>query len=287
MGIFEKSDAARKEKENLKREKQELIRLKKEYAENEKTIARLQKKLDKKEKEHFALQTREIKRRIERAPAPDESLWEVDGSGALRSKEGASLPEEVTIPQKVAGRPVTAAGSVCGTGVRRVAVPEGVRELKAFCFAECAALEEVVLPPSLRVIGENAFWSCASLRTILLPEGLEEIRMGAFARCAGLEKISFPPSLRTIGINAFLLCENLREVRFSRGLKVIGELAFSECGAIEEVWLPDSLEMIGYGAFSCLLVSCGPRRFVFPRSWKGREEEIEDIVSLYSTVEFL
>ena len=287
MGIFEKSDAARKEKENLKREKQELIRLKKEYAENEKTIARLQKKLDKKEKEHFALQTREIKRRIERAPAPDESLWEVDGSGALRSKEGASLPEEVTIPQKVAGRPVTAAGSVCGTGVRRVAVPEGVRELKAFCFAECAALEEVVLPPSLRVIGENAFWSCASLRTILLPEGLEEIRMGAFARCAGLEKISFPPSLRTIGINAFLLCENLREVRFSRGLKVIGELAFSECGAIEEVWLPDSLEMIGYGAFSCLLVGCGPRRFVFPRSWKGREEEIEDIVSLYSTVEFL
>ena len=88
MGIFEKSDAARKEKENLKREKQELIRLKKEYAENEKTIARLQKKLDKKEKEHFALQTKEIKRRIERAPAPDESLWEVDGSGALRSLFG-------------------------------------------------------------------------------------------------------------------------------------------------------------------------------------------------------
>lgn len=287
MGIFEKSDAAREEKEKAEREKQELIRLKKEHAENEKTIARLQKKLDKKEKEHFALQTREIKRRIERAPAPDESLWEVDGSGALRNKEGASLPEEVTIPQKVAGRPVTAVGSVCGTGVRRVAVPEGVRELKAFCFAECAALEEVVLPPFLRVIGENAFWSCASLRTILLPEGLEEIRMGAFARCAGLEKISFPPSLRTIGINAFLLCENLREVRFSRGLKVIGELAFSECGAIEEVWLPDSLEMIGYGAFSCLLVGCGPRRFVFPRSWKGREEQIEDIVSLYSTVEFL
>ena len=287
MGIFEKSDAARKEKENLKREKQELIRLKKEYAENEKTIARLQKKLDKKEKEHFALQTREIKRRIERAPAPDESLWEFDWRGALRSKEGASLPEEVAIPQKVAGRPVTAVGSVCGTGVRRVVVPEGVRELKGICFAGCKALEEVVLPPSLRVIEEDAFWSCASLRTILLPEGLEEIKRGAFARCAGLEKISFPPSLRTIGINAFLLCENLREVRFSRGLKVIGELAFSECGAIEEVLLPDSLEMIGYGAFSCLLVGCGPRRFVFPRSWKGREEEIEDIVSLYSTVEFL
>ena len=140
------------------------------------------------------------------APAADETLWELDGSGALCLKKGAAAPEVLTVPQTFAGQPVTRLGfnalRESGT-VRRIFIPEGVQELGNYCFDHCTKLEEVKLPSTLRVIGKCAFWRNSSLRSISLPEGLEAIEEKTFEDCENLKEIELPDSLMHLGKSAF------------------------------------------------------------------------------------
>lgn len=140
------------------------------------------------------------------ASAADETLWELDGSGALCLKKGAAAPEVLTVPQTFAGQPVTRLGfnalRESGT-VRRIFIPEGVQELGNYCFDHCTKLEEVKLPSTLRVIGKCAFWRNPSLRSISLPEGLEAIEEKTFEDCETLKEIELPDSLMHLGKSAF------------------------------------------------------------------------------------
>ncbi|MBR3366951.1 MAG: leucine-rich repeat protein [Lachnospiraceae bacterium] len=86
-----------------------------------------------------------------------------------------------------------------------VHVPEGIRTIGPEAF-QGTGVERVVLPTSLRVIRENAFASCASLREVQLPPLLEEIRAGAFKNCVSLRTMELPQSLREIDKTAFDGC---------------------------------------------------------------------------------
>ena len=81
-------------------------------------------------------------------------------------------------------------------------LPEGLTTLgkNALSFLD---VEELILPESLRQIGEGAFRSCRDLKRITLPSGLTEIPDYAFADCSALEEITLPASIRKIGENVF------------------------------------------------------------------------------------
>ena len=64
---------------------------------------------------------------------------------------------------------------------------------------------------TLKVIGEEAFAGCSSLRNISLPDGLVAIRSYAFSG-SGLEEIALPGTVREVGQDAFRECDNLRAV---------------------------------------------------------------------------
>lgn len=150
-------------------------------------------------------------------PAADETLWELDGSGALCLKKGATAPEILTVPQAFAGQPVTELGfnalRESGT-VRRIFIPEGVRELGNYCFDHCTKLEEVKLPSTLRVIGKCAFSRNPSLCSISLPKGLDVLGDDAFWDCGNLKEIALPDSLRILGKSSFAGCWRLRRAVF-------------------------------------------------------------------------
>lgn len=65
------------------------------------------------------------------------------------------------------------------------------------CFGDCRRLTEVVLPDSMKDIGDQAFLNCRSLRSIVLPPGLRYIWPYAFRGCSRLNRIeaksSMPP----------------------------------------------------------------------------------------------
>lgn len=61
--------------------------------------------------------------------------------------------------------------------------PEGFEKLDGSVFANCTNLTgKVVLPSTIKEIGEAAFWR-AKISSINLPEGLEKIGEGAFEDC--------------------------------------------------------------------------------------------------------
>ena len=60
---------------------------------------------------------------------------------------------------------------------------EGLEEIEGGAFAKCESLERIVIPSTVRRIGEGAFFRCTGLLEVVLSEGLEEIEYYAFAKC--------------------------------------------------------------------------------------------------------
>ena len=75
-------------------------------------------------------------------------------------------------------------------------------------------MEEIVLPDSVKVVGQEAFRDCTSLRMAKLGEGLEEIHSGAFVNTA-LESLTLPRSIKYVdqerfpGVRPFSGCTRL------------------------------------------------------------------------------
>lgn len=70
-----------------------------------------------------------------------------------------------------------------------------------YSFNNCKLLKTVVLPNTIKIIGERAFEDCVWLRTINLPSGLKKIGCAAFRGCESLNlsSITLPSSLTSLG----------------------------------------------------------------------------------------
>ncbi len=105
---------------------------------------------------------------------------------------------------------------------------EGSR-LEEFGIAARSTINSISLPPSVKRLTEEAFYSCGSLRSIELPESLEYIGESAFNFCSDLRRVAIPEKVDTIERNAFAGCSKLYEISIpeNTSLRYIGEWAFS------------------------------------------------------------
>ena len=122
-------------------------------------------------------------------------------------------------------------------------------------FREMSKLREVVLPNTLKTIGNYAFYNCPRLATINL-DSVEVIGKYAFAQCYNLTDLVLP-NVITVGDYAF--CEE--EYHFESGatdglhsismpiVQTIGREAFRGCARLAYVSIPLANE-IGYYSFS-------------------------------------
>lgn len=127
-------------------------------------------------------------------------------------------------------------------------------------FNEKASLLRVVLPDTLKGIGECAFRNCVNLTgSIIIPEGVTEIGPSAFLWCTSLTgTLSLPSTLEYIGGGgavdiggAFNDCHFTCELKLPNNLKYIGHNAFAgNSGYYGTLVLPENLEFIGDFAFS-------------------------------------
>lgn len=85
-----------------------------------------------------------------------------------------------------------------GCNVKKAVFEDGITSLSAYTFYECKALEKVLLPRTLKNIGERCFMFCKALRYIEFPESLCNMGYQAFCR-SGLE--DFAVEALTPGIN--------------------------------------------------------------------------------------
>ena len=157
-----------------------------------------------------------------------------------------------------------------------------VVELGALAFKDCQDLTQIVLPPTLRRIGNRAFMSCGKLQEIDLPAKVESIGLWAFNNCWSLKRVNLANcAVLDRGGGVFSFCPNLVEYKTAAGnniffrqgalyaraekkllavppsdrnfkmppnLKEIGDFALTG-SQLESVTVPASVERIGEGAF--------------------------------------
>ena len=130
-------------------------------------------------------------------------------------------------------------------------VKDDTAVIAARAFEGCKNLTEVVIPASVKNIGDGAFFDCAGLSELALPEDLVTIGASLCHGCGSLAKITIPAKVKTIGRYAFSGCDGLKEIVFAEGtaLTSIGDAAFADCSALTSVELPASLTKIGARAF--------------------------------------
>lgn len=105
------------------------------------------------------------------------------------------------------------------------------------------------VPPSVKMIGENAFEGNQYISSLTLSEGLTEIGNNAFKNCENLRKVKLPKGFYRIGIRAFSGCKALNDVEFNEECTIIGEYAFEGCRSLKEITFLKGIEIIGTGAF--------------------------------------
>ena len=135
--------------------------------------------------------------------------------------------------------------------LEEIIIPDGVTEIEYATFFNCKNLKRIILPKSIRKIGDGAFGYCTSLEEIKIPDGVTEIKYEAFWGCEKLKRIVLPKSLKKIGVLAFNCCTALEEIEIPDGVEVIENDTFKDCTDLKRIVLPKSLKKIGERAFNC------------------------------------
>lgn len=134
-----------------------------------------------------------------------------------------------------------------------------VTEIDAHFCEDMDNIVSVVMPDTIREIGEDAFYACYDLKNIRISKGLKEIPK-SFCQLTNVSEINIPDSIHTIGENAFRNCIRLSTVNLGNGVKNIGRLAFANC-IIEEIYLGPNIENIEYEK-GCFLTNPSLKKFM-------------------------
>ena len=126
---------------------------------------------------------------------------------------------------------------------------DGITSIGSEAFYHCN-IKEVVLPETLKTIGDIAFRECDSLISILIPDGVSYLGEGAFLDCQRMKSANLPAELTELQNEVFKNCAKLSKVQLKSKIRVIGREAFAGCVSLQSIALPDSLEIIENYAFS-------------------------------------
>ena len=156
-----------------------------------------------------------------------------------------------------------------GRNITSVVLPESVRRIGSYAFAQCRSLSSVALPKGGVDIRSYAFANCSSLNSIVFPEGEVTVGERAFIYCSGLVSVTVSENvnLTTLGDVFYecdklerveIYCENvddwfwsneaIKEVVLGEQVVTIGEAAFWRCANLTTVVIPDNSRLTTIGA---------------------------------------
>ncbi|MBM6938895.1 leucine-rich repeat domain-containing protein [Pseudoflavonifractor phocaeensis] len=178
------------------------------------------------------------------------------------------------------GKPLSEAQRAARRNIRSIRVPEGVETIGKSAFEDCAGLERVEFPASVRKIGgssylpdgykpkpqktDDPFSGCPALTTVLVAEDNRWycVEDGLFCRKSktGRKILGYvgsgegvcvvPKGTKTIPDYFFQKRGSLTAVSLPEGVDEIGNFAFRDCTGLTSVTIPEGVSKIGRNAFS-------------------------------------
>lgn len=129
-------------------------------------------------------------------------------------------------------------------------IKEGTVCIADMAFYDCRSFKSVVIPDTVKYIGNGAFYNCGNLANANIPTSVVSIGASAFDNC-NLKSVTIPASVTAIGEGAFHSCDNLIEVIFEEGnqLEKVEAGTFSWCSSLTSIKLPSTVTEIGHEAF--------------------------------------
>lgn len=118
--------------------------------------------------------------------------------------------------------------------VERVEIGEEV-EIIPTHFMSFSKITEVIIPNSVRTIGNWAFEGCGELTSVILSNSLNEIQYGAFDYCTSLKSLIIPNSVTSIAERAFAGCKGMKSITFGNTVATIGESVLNSCTGLNSV----------------------------------------------------
>ena len=165
-------------------------------------------------------------------------------SGVIKIHSGSYCSGDISIPQ---GVEEIGTYAFQGSNIEKVIIPNSVRVLDEFAFYGTPNLSSVLFSNGDIEIGEGAFLGCSALTSINLKNGKKNIGKDAFYN-SGLTTINFGSGIESIGISAFV-GTSLSSVAFPSSLKSIGNNAFNSISTLSSVTFGGGEENIGTGSF--------------------------------------
>lgn len=111
------------------------------------------------------------------------------------------------------------------------------------------AADSYVIPDSVTVIADSAFYGSANLTSITIPNTITEIGSTTFTGCTSLTDITIPSSVTSIGPHSFMDCTSLTDITIPGNVTSIGTNAFADCTSLTNITLPKSVTDMGMGVF--------------------------------------
>ena len=163
--------------------------------------------------------------------------------------------------------------------IYKVIVPEGILNTGGQGFFGCSNLTSIILPKSLKSIGQHVFEG-TGLKSLYLPDQVETLSIRTLNDMYSLEKIVFPKNLKIIYANNASNSKVSTINLFKTNLEILKNGAFRGLSKLTTILLPNTLQSIEEEAFS----SCYNLKKVI---YKGTIEDWQNISIAVNKNEYL
>ena len=82
-------------------------------------------------------------------------------------------------------------------------------------FSDNDCLNKIIIPDTVKIIGESAFYNCSNISELPIPDSVEMIGSQAFGDCHSLRDLTIPKGVKSLGERAFLNCSSLIAINVS------------------------------------------------------------------------
>ncbi len=140
---------------------------------------------------------------------------------------------------------------------KHIILPETLKTIGEGAFSNCTYLEDITLPNSVEIVKIRAFAGCTSLKTVKLSESMTAIAGAMFYGCQSLESVEIPNSvdhfmesmenqmadMEQMMDDAMKYCDDFM-------MMYVGGSAFQGCTSLQTVILPNSIKNIAFYTFN-------------------------------------
>ena len=135
------------------------------------------------------------------------------------------------------------------TSLTSVIIPNSVKNIVSYTFADCTNLTSVTIPNSVKSVGYNVFSGCTNLTSVTIPNSVTSIGSYTFGGCSSLTSVTIGNSVTSIGYYAFNECTSLTSITIPNSVMSIEPYAFHNCTGLTSVTIPGLVKSIEGNVF--------------------------------------